>query len=155
MASGAPQLRHRSPRMRPAGSRAASVAAGVARSMAMTDDPFRVGGRTGNEKDPSTRKGPQGIALSRRRSCPELAPCRLCAGRLSWLQRAGPSATLDSALQLARWYEAGRTTVKADLDVRSRRGGGLRAVGLVRRGRGCWVGLRGRVARWLVDVQQV
>ncbi len=43
-------------------------------------------------------RGLRGVPLSRRRTCPELAPCRLRAGRLSWLQRAGPSATLDKAL---------------------------------------------------------
>ena len=44
------------------------------------------------------RKGaPKGGPLSCRRSCPDLAPCRLHAGRLSWLQRAGPSATLDKS----------------------------------------------------------
>src|SRR6188472_1873753 len=65
-------------------------------------------------KDPSTRKGPRGCALSRRRTCPDLAPCRLEAGRLSWHQRAGPSATLDSAVRL--WpgsYEASPRVVKA------------------------------------------
>jgi hypothetical protein len=36
--------------------------------------------------------------LSRRKTCPELAPCRPRAGRLSWHRRAGPSATLDKAL---------------------------------------------------------
>ncbi len=41
------------------------------------------------------RRGLRGVPLSRRRTCPELAPCRLRAGRLSWLHRAGPSATLD------------------------------------------------------------
>ena len=39
-----------------------------------------------------------GSPLSCRRTCPDLAPCRLDAGRLSWLQRAGPSATLDKTL---------------------------------------------------------
>ena len=29
-------------------------------------------------------------------TCPDLAPCRF-VGRLSWLQRAGPSATLDKS----------------------------------------------------------
>ena len=33
--------------------------------------------------------------VSRRRTCPDLAPCRPRVGRLSWHQRAGPSATLD------------------------------------------------------------
>ena len=36
--------------------------------------------------------------LSRRKTCPDLAPCRRRAGRLSWHRRAGPSATLDKAL---------------------------------------------------------
>src|SRR6185369_16184985 len=36
----------------------------------------------------------KGVPLSCRGTCPDLAPCRLDAGRLSWLQRAGPSATL-------------------------------------------------------------
>ena len=40
----------------------------------------------------------KGVPLSCRRTCPDLAPCRLDAGRLSWLQRAGPSATLDKKL---------------------------------------------------------
>ena len=40
----------------------------------------------------------KGVPLSCRRTCPDLAPCRLDAGRLSWLQRAGPSATLDKNL---------------------------------------------------------
>ena len=40
----------------------------------------------------------KGVPLSCRRTCPDLAPCRLDAGRLSWLQRAGPSATLDKQL---------------------------------------------------------
>ena len=40
----------------------------------------------------------KGVPLSCRRTCPDLAPCRLDAGRLSWLQRAGPSATLDKTL---------------------------------------------------------
>ena len=62
---------------------------------------------TGNGEDPSTRGRVQGSPLSRRRTCPELAPCRLDAGRLSWLHRAGPSATLDKALQL--WWRMLRT----------------------------------------------
>lgn len=36
--------------------------------------------------------------LSRRKTCPDLAPCRHRVGRLSWHRRAGPSATLDKAL---------------------------------------------------------
>src|SRR4029077_7954676 len=55
----------------------------------------RVGSWTGNEKAPSAAEGPSGLTLSRRKTCPELAPCRLEAGRLSWLYRAGPPATLD------------------------------------------------------------
>ena len=48
------------------------------------------------------REGSQGVPLSRRRTCPDLAPCRLDAGRLSWLQRAGPSATLDKSSSVVR-----------------------------------------------------
>src|SRR5437773_5735942 len=48
-----------------------------------------------NQEALPLRKGLDGAPLSRRRTCPELAPCRLDADRLSWLQRAGPSATLD------------------------------------------------------------
>src|SRR6478609_6782228 len=38
----------------------------------------------------------RGVPLSCRRTCPDLAPCRF-VGRLSWLHRAGPSATLDKS----------------------------------------------------------
>src|SRR5262245_42553194 len=47
-------------------------------------------------------EGSQGVPLSRRRTCPDLAPCRLDAGRLSWLHRAGPSATLDKSSSVVR-----------------------------------------------------
>ena len=53
--------------------------------------------RSGNEKTLPAAEGSQGVPLSRRRTCPDLAPCRLDAGRLSWLHRAGPSATLDKS----------------------------------------------------------
>src|SRR5439155_18289099 len=55
------------------------------------------GGGTGtwHGKTLPLRKGLEGAPLSRRRTCPDLAPYRLDAGRLSWLQRAGPSTTLD------------------------------------------------------------
>ena len=65
----------------------------------------------------------KGVPLSCRRTCPDLAPCRLDAGRLSWLQRAGPSATLDKNLfgcgvmvpHAARMSKAGDDGQAADL----------------------------------------
>ena len=39
--------------------------------------------------------------LSRRRSCPDLAPCRRRRRSVVGLHRAGPSATLDKGLQLS------------------------------------------------------
>ena len=57
-----------------------------------------VGRRDRIWQDPSCPEGSEGVPLSRRRTCPDLAPCRLDVGRLSWLQRAGPSATLDKSL---------------------------------------------------------
>jgi hypothetical protein len=59
--------------------------------------PHGSGDRDRKREDPSCRKGPRRGPLSCRRTCPELAPCRRIAGRLSWLQRAGPSATLDKS----------------------------------------------------------
>ena len=58
------------------------------------------GGR--NRKTLPAAEGSQGVPLSRRRTCPDLAPCRLDAGRLSWLHRAGPSATLDKSSSVVR-----------------------------------------------------
>ena len=59
-------------------------------------------GRTGGiREDPSCGGRASGVPLSRRRTCPDLAPCRRPAGRLSWLQRAGPSATLDKNYSVA------------------------------------------------------
>ena len=52
---------------------------------------------TGSDRSDELRGLRREVPLSRRRSCPDLAPCRLDAGRLSWLQRAGPSATLDKS----------------------------------------------------------
>ena len=60
------------------------------------------GDRDRKREDPSCRKGPRSGPLSCRRTCPELAPCRRDAGRLSWLQRAGPSATLDKSSSVVR-----------------------------------------------------
>ena len=56
-------------------------------------------------------RGLRRVPLSRRRTCPELAPCRHRAGRLSWLQRAGPSATLDKRSSVVRrcYGRSGRT----------------------------------------------
>ena len=39
-------------------------------------------------------------------TCPDLAPCRRRVGRLSWLRRAGPSATLDKS-PLRLWRDDG------------------------------------------------
>ena len=70
----------------------------------------------------------KGVPLSCRRTCPDLAPCRLDAGRLSWLQRAGPSATLDKNLfgcgamvpHASRDEQGGRPTRQAADVTRSR-----------------------------------
>ena len=59
-------------------------------------------GPVGNGRPFLLREGSQGVPLSRRRTCPDLAPCRLDAGRLSWLHRAGPSATLDKSSSVVR-----------------------------------------------------
>src|SRR3954464_9308869 len=55
---------------------------------------------TGNEKTLPRGRVPGGAPYLAGKTCPELAPCRLCTGRLSWHRRAGPSATLDSAIRL-------------------------------------------------------
>ncbi len=66
----------------------------------------------------SRSKGsPKGVPSSRRRTCPELAPCRRRAGRLSWLHRAGPSATLDKSSSVVRGcYAEALWTVKVNGD---------------------------------------
>ena len=61
------------------------------------------GGRAPRDRGTGDRLGREGglrrgVPLSCRKTCPDLAPCRRDAGRLSWLQRAGPSATLDKEL---------------------------------------------------------
>src|SRR6185503_15369982 len=60
----------------------------------------RVGRAAGPEMTRPFLRGrvSKGVPLSCRSTCPDLAPCRLDVGRLSWLQRAGPSATLDKNL---------------------------------------------------------
>ena len=91
-------------RRRAAGARRdGSGSAGVAsrRASGRSSVPYRTDGRAAGPE--MTRpfllgRVSKGVPLSCRRTCPDLAPCRLDAGRLSWLQRAGPSATLDKNL---------------------------------------------------------
>ncbi len=51
--------------------------------------------RTGTAGLADAVEAPKRPLISQVAACPDLAPCRRRAGRLSWLQRAGPSATRD------------------------------------------------------------
>ena len=90
---------------RPASSAVGSVVGAGAVSIVIVGSRsvLRLGGDgTGGNGRPFLPEGSQGVPLSRRRTCPDLAPCRLDAGRLSWLHRAGPSATLDKSSSVVR-----------------------------------------------------
>ena len=109
------------------------VVGGVSVSVVMAWSPgvrgvARRGDRYGRTSLIASR-GLRRVPLSRRRTCPELAPCRHRAGRLSWLQRAGPSATLDKRSSVVRrCYGRSGAIVKAMRATRRERNpGGARA----------------------------
>ncbi len=91
------------------------VVGGVSVSVVMAWSPgVRGVARRGDRTDGTSliaSRGLRRVPLSRRRTCPELAPCRHRAGRLSWLQRAGPSATLDKRSSVVGDATGGRARV--------------------------------------------
>src|SRR6186713_3197864 len=94
MGCSPPQLRQRMPRIRRPvcvlGTDGVSIAMVILRDAGERSGP-------GYGRPSWTDRGPRREdPLSCRMTCPDLAPCR-CVGRLSWLQRAGPSATLDKS----------------------------------------------------------